>query len=83
MTARAGNHRETRGQHYGLGGLVARERAGTLAALVRCRAIVEQLVKELDTTTHEQFDLMALTEFYASLEHAAEVLEQKTIPREK
>jgi hypothetical protein len=36
-----------------------------------------------DTTTHEEFDLMALTEFYASLEHAAEVLEQKTIPREK
>ena len=82
MTARARNYREGSGQRSRLTVLAARERAGTLAALVRCRAIVEQLVNELDTTTHEQFDLMALTEFYASLEHAAEVLEQRTIPRE-
>jgi hypothetical protein len=59
-------------------GLDATEKAGIEAALNRCRRVAAQIASELRNKRHEHFvDKLALADFYASLEHAADVLGQK------
>ena len=54
------------------GGLDATEKAGIEAALNRCRRVAAQIASELRNKRHEHFvDKLALADFYASLEHAA------------
>ena len=54
------------------------EKAATEGALNRCRALVDQVARELCEKKPEDFaDSLLLADFQASLEHAAEVLEQK------
>jgi hypothetical protein len=55
--------------------LDATERAGIEAALNRCRALAAQIASELRNKRPEHFvDKLSLADFYASLEHAADVL---------
>ena len=59
-------------------GLDATEKAGIEAALNRCRALAAQIASELRNKRSEHFvDKLSLADFYASLEHAADVLGQK------
>ena len=59
-------------------GLDATEKAGIEAALNRCRRVAAQIASKLHNKRHEHFvDKLALADFYASLEHAADVLGQK------
>ena len=58
--------------------LDATEKAGIGAALNRCRALAAQIARELRNKRPEHFvDKLSLADFYASLEHAADVLGQK------
>ena len=58
--------------------LDAIERTGTEAALDRCRSLAAQIASELHNKRPEHFvDKLSLADFYASLEHAADVLGQK------
>ena len=59
-------------------GLDATEQAGIEGALNRCRDLAAQIASELRNTRPEYFvDTLSLADFYASLEHAADVLGQK------
>jgi hypothetical protein len=59
-------------------GLDATEKAGIEAALNRCRSLAAQIASELRNRRPEHFvDKLSLADFYASLEHAADVLGQK------
>ena len=59
-------------------GLDATEKAGIEAALNRCRALAAQIASKLHNKRPEHFvDKLSLADFYASLEHAADVLGQK------
>jgi hypothetical protein len=59
-------------------GLDATEKAGIEAALNRCRALAAQIASELRNKRSEHFvDKLSLADFYASLEHAADVLGKK------
>ena len=59
-------------------GLDATEKAGIEAALNRCRALAAQIMSELRNERPEHFvDKLSLADFYASLEHAADLLGQK------
>ena len=61
-----------------LTGLDATEKAGIEAALNRCRGLAAQIASELRNKRPEHFvDKLSLADFYASLEHAADVLGQK------
>ena len=56
-------------------GLVATEKAGIEAALSRCRALAAQIASKLHNKRPEHLvDKLSLADFYASLEHAADVL---------
>jgi hypothetical protein len=58
--------------------LDAREKAAAEAALNRCRALAAKIANELHNQRHERFvDKLSLADFCASLEYAANVLEQK------
>jgi hypothetical protein len=60
-------------------GLDATEEAAIEAALNRCCALAAQIARELRNKRSEHFvDKLSLADFYASLERAAWVLEQKT-----
>jgi hypothetical protein len=60
-------------------GLDPTEKAGIEAALNRCRALAAQIESELGNMRRGHFvDNLSLAEFYASLEHAADVLGQKS-----
>lgn len=59
--------------------LSAIEKAGTEAALDRCRALAQQIQCGLRNRKPEHFDdVWALADFQAALERAASVLEQKS-----
>jgi len=59
-------------------GLDATEKAGIEAALNRCRALAAQIASKLHNKRPEHLvDKLSLADFYASLEHAADVLGQK------
>jgi hypothetical protein len=59
--------------------LSAVEKAGTEAALNRCRALAQRIECELRNRRSEHFaDLASLAEFQAALERAASVLERKS-----
>jgi hypothetical protein len=59
-------------------GLDATEKAGIEAALNRCLRLAAQIESELRNKRPEHFvDKLSLADFYASLEHAADVLGQK------
>jgi len=54
------------------------EKAGTEAALNRCRALARQIQSDLVNKKPEQFvNLLSLADFQVSLERAALVLEQE------
>src|SRR6478672_8419245 len=58
--------------------LGATEKAGIEGALNRCRHLAAQIESELRNKRPEHFgDKLSLADFYASLEHAADVLGQK------
>ena len=58
--------------------LDATEKAAVEAALNRCRGLAAQIASELRNKRPEHFvDKLSLADFYASLEHAADVLGQK------
>jgi hypothetical protein len=60
-------------------GLDATEKAAIEGALNRCRDLAAQIESELRNKRPEHFvDKLSLADFYASLERAAWVLEQKT-----
>ena len=64
-----------------LDGLDVTEKAGIEAALNRCRALAAQIASELHNKRSEHFvDKVSLADFYASLEHAADVIGQKGQP---
>ena len=59
--------------------LDAIEKAGVKGALNRCRTLAAQIESKLRNKRPEHFvDKSSLADFYASLEHAAGVLEQKS-----
>jgi hypothetical protein len=59
--------------------LDATEKAAVEAALNRCRALAVQIQSKLRKTRPKHFvDELALADFYASLQRAADVLGQKT-----
>jgi len=61
--------------------LDATGRAGIERALNRCRHLAAQIESELRNKRPEHFvDKLSLADFYASLEHAADVLGQKRRP---
>jgi hypothetical protein len=61
-----------------LDGLDATEKAGIESALNRCRGLAAHIASELRNKRPEHFvDELSLADFYASLEHAADVLGQK------
>jgi hypothetical protein len=61
-----------------------KEKAATEAALKRCHALAGQIESELHNKKPEHFiDKLSLADFYASLERAAWVLEQKSTPKGK
>ena len=56
-----------------------REKAAVEGALDRCRAIADQIEIKLRNKRPEHFiDELTLADFYASLERAADVLQQKS-----
>ena len=58
-------------------GLDATEKAATRATLIRCRVLAAKIANELRNKRPEHFvDKLSLADFYASLEHAADVLGQ-------
>ena len=58
--------------------LNATEKAAIRATLIRCRVLAAKIANELRNKRPEQFvDKLSLADLYASLEHAARVLEQK------
>ena len=58
--------------------LDATEKAGIEAGLSRCRTLAAQIDSALGNKRPEHFvDKLSLADLYASLEHAARVLEQK------
>ena len=58
--------------------LDATEKAATEGALNRCRVLVDQVARDLGEKKPEDFaNSLSLADFQASLEHAAEILEQK------
>jgi hypothetical protein len=60
-------------------GLDATEKAAIEGALNRCRDLAAQIESELRNKRPKHFvDKLSLADFYASLERAAWVLEQKT-----
>jgi hypothetical protein len=62
-------------------GLDATEKAAVEVALNRCRGLASQIASELRNKRPEHFvDKLALADFYASLEHAADVLGQSPTP---
>ena len=62
-------------------GLDATEKAWFEAALNRRRRLAAQIASELRNKRPEHFvDKLALADFYASLEHAADVLAPKSRP---
>jgi len=65
--------------------LDATEKAAVEAALNRCRGLAAQIASELRNKRPEHFvDKLSLADFYASLEHAADVLAPKrTAGRER
>jgi hypothetical protein len=64
---------------FEFGSLDPTEKAGIEAALNRCRALAAQIESELGNVRRGHFvDKLSLAEFYASLEHAADVLGQKS-----
>jgi len=55
--------------------LDAAEKAGTRAALNRCRALAAKIANELRNKTPEHFtDKLSMADIHASLERAADVL---------
>src|SRR5262249_62011870 len=53
------------------------------ATLIRCRVLAAKIANELRNKRPEHFDKLSLADLYASLEHAARVLEQaaqKAVP---
>jgi hypothetical protein len=57
------------------------EKAAVDAALNRCRVLVGQIASGLRNKRSEHFvDKVSLADFYASLEHAADVIGQKGQP---
>lgn len=58
--------------------LDAREKAALEAALKRCRVLAGQIESILRNERRHFFDEVSLADSYASLEHAAGVLEQKS-----
>jgi hypothetical protein len=59
-------------------GLDATEKAAIRATLIRCRVLAAKIANELRNKRPEQFvDKLLLADLYASLEHAARLLEQK------
>jgi hypothetical protein len=54
--------------------LDAREKAALEAALKKCRVLAAKIESELCNRKPEHFDKLALADFYASLERAADVL---------
>jgi hypothetical protein len=58
--------------------LDAREQAALEAALKKCRVLAAKIESELCNRKPEHFDKLALADFYASLERAADVLGQQT-----
>jgi hypothetical protein len=75
--ARTNAGRATSGTSTEFHRLDAIERAATKAAFDRCRALAEQIERELLKKKAENFqNLAVLAEFQASLESAAEVLER-------
>ena len=59
--------------------LDAREKAALEAALKRCRVVAGQIESKLRNKRPEHFvDKLALADFYASLERAADVLGQES-----
>jgi hypothetical protein len=59
--------------------LSALEKAAPEAALKRCRALAQQIDRDLRNGEAEHFaDLVSLAEFQAALESAASVLERKS-----
>jgi hypothetical protein len=66
--------------------LDATERTAMEGALSRCRVLVNKIASELGERKSGDFasSILSLADFQASLEHAAEVLEQKaTSPPKK
>ena len=62
-----------------LDGLDATEKAGIEAALNRCCRLAAKIESELRNKRPEHFvDKLSLADFYASLEHAADVLAPKS-----
>ena len=58
--------------------LSAIDKAGTEAALNRCRALARQIQSDLLNKKPDQFvNLLSLADFQVSLERAVDVLEQK------
>jgi hypothetical protein len=65
-------------------GLDATEKAAVEAALNRCRALTAEIANELRDKRPEHFvDKLSLVDFYASLEHAADVIGQKANGRSR
>ena len=59
--------------------LDAIEKAGIEGAVNRCRGLAAQIASELRNKRPEHFgDKLSLADFYASLEHAADVLSQRS-----
>jgi len=59
--------------------LLALEKAGTEAALNRCRALAQRIECDLRNRRSERFgDLASLAELQAALERAAWILERKS-----
>jgi hypothetical protein len=58
--------------------LDATEKAAIRATLIRCRVLAAKIANELRNKKPEQFvDKLLLADLYASLEHAARLLERK------
>jgi len=65
-------------------GLDATEKGAVEAALNRCRALTAEIANELRDKRPEHFvDKLSLADFYASLEHAADVIGQKANGRSR
>ena len=64
--------------------LDATEKAGIGTELNRCRALATKIANELRNKRPEHFvDKLSLADFYASLEHAADVIGQKANGRSR
>ena len=58
--------------------------AGIRSTLIRCRVLAAKIANELRNKRPEHFvDKLSLADFHASLEHAADVLGQPTVGRER